>query len=212
MQHAWFCCVHSFRFRKKPEVAMKFLLIAFVTFLLVAEMAFAAGPARQAAHVDNMEMGCLRHLDVEYYGDRLMLVSRSDADLLVEITRQNELYINGKNIPLTDEERIVVASYYNSYEELIDNACRMARNGIELGASGVHAGLKALSGAFSVFVEDMDEVQFEVVMEDEAERLEEVAEALEENAHDLEILAADIEVLHEELKEEIPELDQLEWF
>ena len=96
--------------------------------------------------------------------------------------------------------------------EIMEQAIEIGKEGTKIGLEGVKIGLIAATGVLKMLASDYDEDDLERVIEDKAEELEIRAEDLEEMAEELEEVAEEFEDLHYTMKNEIDELNDLDWF
>jgi len=155
---------------------------------------------------------CLEDMDIDIEDDVLILTCQYDRDLWIEITPDHKLYISGDRIYLTRYQKKLVGEYYDNFMEILERAIEIGEEGAKVGIEGAKVGLLAVKGVMKMIVSDYDEDDFEREIEDEAEELEIRAEALEEMAEELEEVAEEFEELHYTMKNEIDELNELDWF
>lgn len=155
---------------------------------------------------------CLEDVDVDIDNDVIVFTCEYDHDLWVEITPDYDLYINGERIELNRHQRNMVAEYYDSFMEIIDQAKVIGKEGAKIGMKGAQIGLAAAGAAIKMLACDYDSDDLEDEIADDVEDLEKRAEELEEMAEELEDRADEFEDLHYSMKKEIRALDKLEWF
>ncbi len=130
----------------------------------------------------------------------------------VEITKEFELFINGDQITLDEDQRKLVEEYYLLMTDLIDQAKAIGLEGAKVGVEGAKLGLTAVGKLFKLLSPRYDTDDYEREIEDAAERLEMKAEKLEEKAEIIEDIADDLDDLAHEMRREIPEIRKLRWF
>ena len=157
-------------------------------------------------------ISCLENIDIELKNGSIILTCTDDEDNYVEITEDYDLIINDRLIKTNNKQRKLLADYHDQLTQIVDYAKDLGKEGAKIGLRGAKIGLKAIAGIFKLLRSDYDSDDLEAELEREAEKLELEAEKLEEAAEDLEYLAEEFEESHSQLKEEIPELDKLEWF
>ena len=154
-------------------------------------------------------MSCIKNADLNIEDENITIY---DDDNSIEITRDYELYVNGRFVKTNTEQKRLLKEYHSAIFEIIDRAKDIGKEGAKLGIDGAKIGLKAIVGVFKLMRDDYDSGDLEEELELKAEELEEKAEELEKEAEKLEYLADNLEELHDELKEEIPELQDLNTF
>lgn len=175
-------------------------------------------PALHAAKVEKIFNGknnccnCLKNMDIELDDDILVLTCEYDRDLWVEITPDSKLYISGERIQLNHYQRRLVGDYYDHFIEILERATDIGKEGAKIGLEGAKVGLFAASRAVRLLSEDYDQEDFERDLEEETEELEFRTEKLEEMTDELEEVADEFEEIHYTMKEDIDELNDLDWF
>ncbi len=150
------------------------------------------------------------HIDIE--NDIIVLTCKYDDEQWVEITPDYNLFINGNRVSLDRYQRRLVADYYDNFMDIIEQAKEIGKEGAIIGVKGAKIGIIAAAGALKMMVSDYDSDDIEEDMEEVKLELEERSEKLEEMADDLEETAEDFEDLHFTMKDEIKDLNDLDWF
>jgi hypothetical protein len=150
-------------------------------------------------------------VEVEFDDGSLLIINDEEEDE-VEITEEYELYVNGRHIDTSDEQRELIEEYYDRVRNITDYAAVLGLEGAKIGASGVKLGFAAIAKVVKLLREDYDEEDLEEEMEREAEKLERTAERLERKADRIEDMVDELEDLHDELRGNVPALKDLEWF
>ena len=119
------------------------------------------------------------------------------------------MFINGDKVKLDDEQRVLVKDFYDQSMQIGKIAKEMGLEGAKIGAEGAKLGMKAIGGLIKMLLTDYDEEDLDYYLEAESEKIEERAELLEERAEELEDIADELEYHAEE---EIPKLEELDWF
>jgi hypothetical protein len=151
-------------------------------------------------------------VDIDLEDDILVLTCKYDRDLWIEITPDREMYISGEQIHLTRYQRRLVGDYYDHFIEILDRATDIGKEGAKIGIEGAKVGLLAATRAIKMLSDDYDQDDFERDIEEETEELEIRAEKLEEMADKLEEVADEFEEIHYTMKNDIDELNDLDWF
>jgi hypothetical protein len=183
-----------------------FVLASIFVIACVSEEAFGGRHHSCSYHVDPFD-GIDFDID-----DGSLLIEHDDFDDRVEITEDYELYINGRHIELDREQRQLVADYYETFTNIVDNAKEIGLKGAKIGVEGAKLGVKAIAKICKLALDGYNVEDLEREMEREAKKLEAKADKLEREAENLEDLAEDFENLHVNMRHAIPELDDLEWF
>ncbi len=144
--------------------------------------------------------------------DGVLVIEDDESGDIVEINEEYELYINGRKIKTSPAGDKLLKEFYVGYEELMDEAKAIGLEGAKIGIEGARIGLKAIGGVFKVIFTSYDGEDLERDMERAAEKIEAKAERLEDRAEEIEDMAHDLEDIGFDLCEEIPELDELDWF
>ncbi len=142
-------------------------------------------------------------------GDITLFNEYTDDEVV--INDDYELYVNGKLIETTPEQKEMVELFHTQVYKIIDGAIDIGIEGGKIGIAGAGLGLKAIVGVIKMLHPDYDEDDLERDMEREAGKLEAKAEKLEKRAEKLEELAEDAEDTFNDMLEEIPALKELDW-
>jgi len=162
---------------------------------------------RHASHADYR----MDHVDLRF-DDGSLIFHDQLGDEEVEITSDNELYINGDHIETTPKQKEILAEYHDAVSEIVDQAMVIGYEGVKVGAHGAALGLKAVGRVFKMLSPEYDSDDLERDMERDAAKIEKRAEELEKKAEKIEKKADRLEVLSDKLCDEIPELEKLRWF
>lgn len=141
---------------------------------------------------------CLDNIDIDFNNGTVIITPRSGDDFRVEITDDGELFLNGKKIRISSEERELLRDYRRDMIHLV-------RRAEEIGIKGAKVGVHAVSGLIEVICTELELDELEAELESESARIEKEAQELEE-------LAAQLEDMHYELKNRISELNKLRSF
>jgi cell division protein ZapA (FtsZ GTPase activity inhibitor) len=142
-----------------------------------------------------------------------VVVTNSDYDqTVIEITRSGELYIDNHKIPVTKRQQKLLKKFNEETRDLLASAMKLGHEASEIGVEGADLGVSALAELVHVMFTEAEISDLEHKIEKEAEKLEKKAKKLEKKAEALEQRADDLEKLQLELKQEISELRELEWF
>ncbi|MBN1782257.1 hypothetical protein JW948_14080 [bacterium] len=152
--------------------------------------------------------------DTRIYVRNDIVIIRTDdlADGKVIINENFDLIVNRETISLNKKQQKMVFEYYQLADEAIEAAKNIGWEGAKVGAQGAAIGIKAVAGVFRMILPDYGPDDLERDMEYEAEKIEAKAALLEEKADIIDEKLEALEVLHEELKQDIDALRQLEWF
>ena len=141
-----------------------------------------------------------------------IVIECEDCDQVVTISKQGELFINEEKIRTSRKEKKMLIEYHELANASFESAEKIADEGIKIGMKGAELGIKAATGVFKILLPGYTSKDFERDMEKAAEKVEERANKLEEKADKLEVMMDHLEDLHAELRENITELHELDWF
>jgi len=191
---------------------MKNFVFAFAILLLASSFTWSAETSTRF-HAMDIKYDC--HMDdanIDVKDGNIIITHHGRGRSEIEITRDNELYIDGHFIKTNDQQKKLLAEYRLQVMELVDRAKDIGFEGAKIGIEGAKIGLKAVGGVFKLLLEDYDTDDLEEEMEREAAKIEARADKLEARADELEEMADRLEMMAEELSDQIPELHELEWF
>ncbi|MBN1406223.1 MAG: DUF2884 family protein [Calditrichaceae bacterium] len=188
---------------------MRVYLLSFIILSVIATSIYGVDYKKKKDHEHNFSV--LDNVEIDIEDDSIILMDKDCRDE-VEITGEYDLYVNGKEIELNNDQRKLVKEYYEMYFEIIDYAKRIGLEGARLGVEGAAIGVKAVAGVFKMLSADYDSEDLEAELEEKAEELEKKAEVLEDRAEDIEAMAEELEDLHFALAEKIEALGDLEMF
>jgi hypothetical protein len=175
------------------EVIMRLLITGSIATILILSSLYAVDPPKSRS-----SSVCLENIAVDFENGTLVITPRSGENFKVEITDNDELFVNGRKISTSSEERELLGEYRHDMSYLVHRA-------EEIGIEGARIGLYAVSGLIEVVCTDLELEELEAELESESSRLENEAEELEE-------LSTRLEDLHNELKDRISELRELRTF
>jgi len=191
---------------------MRRVVVLFIGLLLLYSAAFAANVDACRFRMNN-GLNCIDNVSIQYrHGTVFITPEYDNEDGEVEITRDYELYVNGRRIRLNKEQEELAADYHETVRSIYKEAVNIGWEGAKIGAEGTALGIKAVVGVFRLLSPDYDEDDLERDLEREAEKLEEKAEDLEEVAEEIEDMTDDLKYAHRKMRGEIKELRQLRWF
>jgi hypothetical protein len=130
----------------------------------------------------------------------------------VIITEDFDLIVNRDTLELNEDQQALVFEYYQLVDESIESAKNIGWEGAKVGVSGAAIGVKAVVGVFRMILPNYGPDDLERDMEAEAARIEAKADILEKKAEIIDEKLDELESIHETLKQEIPELKNLDWF
>lgn len=169
----------------------------FTTIVIAALFAFSAIYAADPPRSESPFLS-LDRISVDFDNGSLIIKPRSGESFLVEITDNDELYVNGRKIQTDAEERDLLHEYRSEMTCMVDRA-------VEVGCKGVEVGLHAIGGLIEVACTDRELEELEAELESKSDKIESEAEELEE-------MSARLEAIHAELKHRISELNRLNSF
>ncbi len=130
----------------------------------------------------------------------------------IEITEDYELFINDDLIDCNADQTKLVKEFHTKVFKIKKYAVNIGWEGAKIGAEGAKLGLKAIGRVIKLISADYDSDDLERDMERDAKKIEKKADKLEKKAEIIERMVEDLDDLAYEMKEEIPELDELDWF
>ena len=172
---------------------MRLLVTVSLATILIFSSLYAVDPPKSKS-----SSVCLENIAIDFENGALVITPRSGENFKVEITDDDELFINGRKISTSSEERELLGEYRHDMSYLIHRA-------EEIGIEGARIGLYAVSGLVEVVCTDLELEDLEAELESESNKLENEAKELED-------LSTRLEDLHYELKERISELQELRTF
>lgn len=187
---------------------MKTVLIGLMAVCLLA-IPVSAERHRYSSHHDVSTDGMSLNIQD---GELIFTPSDKDIDEEVRITEKHELFVNDHSVRLDADQQKLVDEYYEQMTALIESAKKVGLEGAKVGVQGAALGVKAVACVFKLLSPDYDTDDLEREMEKEAAKIEAKADKLEDKANKIEKQADRLEDLHDEMCDEIPELDELDWF
>ena len=158
---------------------------------------------------DNLFRG--DNVDVDL-NDGSIVFTHEDDDETVEVTKDGGLVVNGTAVRLAGDQRELVEEYYATFDGVMDEAKQIGLEGAKIGVKGAKLGISAVVGALLLIADDRDAEDLEAELDRKGEKIERMAERLEKRAKKLEARAERLEDLHDDLRNEIDEIDDLGWF
>ncbi len=146
------------------------------------------------------------------FEDASVIFTDKQSDETAEITERAELVVNGRSVRLSRGERALVKDYYATLDAIVEDAKSIGLQGAKVGARGAALGLKAAVGVLLLLSPSYDGNDLEQDLEEDQQKLERTASKLEKRAERLEKRADKLERLHQDLRDNIHELDELGWF
>ncbi len=141
-----------------------------------------------------------------------IIISNLDGrDQTVRVTEEGALYVNDEPVKLTAEQQTQMKEFRDLTYEVTDDARAIAKEGVRIGLKGARLGLKAVGGVVKMLLTNYTEDDLDRDLDAEAAKLDVWADALEKKADLIEEKVDRVEALGEQLKAEIPELNQLDW-
>jgi len=182
--------------------------------LLAAIMFFSAN----ASALEHHHWHCnhdefFRSDDVEVsLDDGSITFTEEETDETVRITEEYELIVDGRTVHLDHNQQRLVEKYYDRFSDLTEDAIELGKDAAKIGVDGAKLGVHALIGALKLLSSDYDSDDLEVDLDLKGDKIERMAERIEKRGARLEKKAESLKRLHGQLRHEIRELDELEWF
>lgn len=183
--------------------------VSIILLLLIASVYSADLNKR---HINICSDLCLENVSIDIEEESILFTCPDDYQSTVEITEVGELFVDGRPIALDKDQEQLLQEFDAEIRELMKEAELIGYQGAQVGIRGARIGLKAISGLAWVLLTDYRQEDLDRDLEELSEELEEQAEKLEKRADDLEERAEELKKLHFQLKSEIPELQELDWF
>ena len=95
----------------------------------------------------------IRNAEIDIEGKTVIIRERHD-DEYVEITRDYDLYINGRRIRTRGVPARLTREYYEKVMDIRREARRIGLEGAEIGMEGAAMGIKAVAGLFKLLDPD----------------------------------------------------------
>lgn len=151
----------------------------------------------------------LNQCDVEFEEGKLTLEKRGRHGLTMEITEEYELFVDGRQIELDENQQRLVKDTYDQTSKLVKHAKLIGLEGARIGLDGAYLGVKAVGKVFKMMFSSYDEDDLEREIEAEAEEIERRADRLEYKAEKIEALVIELEETFDDLVDQTPELAAL---
>jgi len=135
-----------------------------------------------------------------------------DDDGDVVISAKGELWVNGDKVRVNRRQRELLLEYHDLATSLLDKAEDIGEEGVKIGLKGAELGIRAASGVFRILLPGYTAKDFENDMEKAADKIEKKADKLEAKADALEAMSDTLLDIHHDLRQEIDELQELDWF
>ena len=148
---------------------------------------------------------------VELAGKNVILTALDNDDFEVEITKDYEVYVDGRRVKLDSTQEELVRAYYDHFFGMVREVKEVGWEGARIGLQGAGIGIKAIAGILKMVLTSYDEDDLERDMEEASEKIEARANDLEERAEGIEDMAHELEDLFDDMVGGIPDLKKLEW-
>jgi cell division protein ZapA (FtsZ GTPase activity inhibitor) len=191
---------------------MKIFYFLVVNCFLFASLVWAADeysikPENQKYHFE-----CWENFNIDVEGKTVVINHYGTDGSLVEINEDGDLFIDREKVKTDRQSRELLKDYNQRMRDLISSAEKIGFEAAKVGGKGADLGLEAVSGILAVMCTDLEMDDLEDHLDKKAKKLEREAEKLEDKAKALEEQAEELEAVHDNLKDRISELDELEWF
>lgn len=188
-----------------------FYLVIINCFLLISLVSaadeYSIKPENQKYHFE-----CWENFNIDVEGNTVVINHYGADGSLVEISENGDLFIDREKVKTDQQSRELLQDYNQMMRELISSAEKIGFEAAKIGGKGAELGLEAVSGILAVMCTDLEMDGLEDKLDKKAEKLEREAYKLETRAKELEEQAEELEAVHDNLKNQIDELDELEWF
>jgi hypothetical protein len=145
--------------------------------------------------------------------DGELILTHNDrwSDDRVVVTADGDLTINGDRIKVNKRERRLLKKMFFEAEQLVEMAEEISEDAERISESSVQFAMATISDVLKSLSDDDDDDDYDSSAKIEA-NFERDLEEIEEFAEKIEIRADRIVDIADELKETIPELEELDWF
>ena len=150
------------------------------------------------------------HHRYEFDDDYITIYSEDYDYDYIKINSDLDLIVSGEIVKTHYHERKLLAKYYKLLRKIHKMGKEVGYEGARLGMRGAKVGLKAVVKLPMAIFGHADEYQRAI--EREADKIEREAEILEERAEEIEAMADKINKYEHDLKHNIDELDDLDWY
>ncbi|SYZ73892.1 exported hypothetical protein [Candidatus Zixiibacteriota bacterium] len=190
---------------------MKTLVLSICLFML-ASVALADQSTQERFPCKGERIMSDADYSVELQGETIILYPAHGHYQTIRITPEYELYVDNKEIKLKSDQQELVKKFHQSMMELLDQAKDIGWEGAKIGVQGAALGVKAVGSVFKLVLPGYDTDDLERELDRESAKIEAKAAKLEVKAKELEKEADNLKDLQAEMKDSIPELDELDWF
>jgi len=191
---------------------MKYLSLNIIICCLGFSVLFAADNYSIKSEDPKFHFECWENFNIDVEGKNVVINHYGTDISMVEISEDGELFIDQEKVKTDRQSRALLQDYNHMMRELIASAEKLGYDAVKVGGKGADLGLEAVSGILEVMCTDLEMEELEENLEKKAQKIEQAAEKLEARAEELEDQAEELEAIHDKLKDQIDELDQLEWF
>ncbi len=178
-----------------------------IALALIVSVMFSVGAESHGSRYDDDWNFRAKSIDFE---DGTLVIEHEDW--IVEITKDCELYIDGRKVRTNRQQKKLLRRYYRDYEDIEELAAEIVKEGAKIGLAGAKLGVSAVACAAKLLLEDYDCDDMEDEIEIKSDDLEKMARKLEKKAEKIEDKADDLKRTHKKLRRSIPELGDLEDF
>lgn len=151
-------------------------------------------------------------VDVDIDENAIILTYQKGRYETIEFTENDRLFIDDKEIILDKHQRELVREFRLEMMKLTQSAAEIGMEGAKIGLEGAKIGIKALGKVLKLLSPEYDAEDLEEEIGEETEELEIQTEKIEEMAEKLEESVDLLHELRDELRAEIPALNDTDWF
>ena len=185
------------------------LIVLTVTLLVCAPVTFAESRHHDLKPLEG-QLWSMDDIRVNI-DDGSVILTNEYEDGKIEITRDNELYVNDRLVKTDARQKQLITEFRDGVFDVKDRVIRIGLKGAKIGLEGAGLGVKAIAGIIKMIFTDYDEDDLDRDMERAAEKIETKAEGLEEEAEEIEDIVDRLEDVYFDMDEEIPEIHALGW-
>ena len=135
---------------------MRMFFTIAITTLLIFSSLYAVDPPKSRS-----SSACLENVAIDFDDGTLIITPRFGENFKVEITSDDELFVNGRKISTSSEERELLSEYRLDMSYLVHRA-------EEIGIKGAKIGIHAVGGLIEAVCTDLEIEELEAELKSES--------------------------------------------
>lgn len=191
---------------------MRIIITIFLSLFILTGASYGVDYKKKKSGHHQYHHAIFENTEIEIENGSILVFPKYHDDKTIEITDSYELFINGKQVDLDDDQQELIEKFHTRFFAMIDMAKEVGIQGAAIGLKGAGIGLTAIIGICKLIDEDYDKDDLEEEIEEMAAQLEDEAEELEEQAEELEEACNTLQNLAVEIHDEIPEIRETRVF